>query len=292
MAGQNNFMIKHYLSLVKFSHTVFALPFAFIGFFMGVNDISSTVPTKLLLLVILCMIFARSAAMAFNRYLDRDIDAMNPRTANTREIPKGIITPRQALIFTVINGLFFIATTYFINKVCFYLSPVALLIILGYSYTKRFTSLCHIILGIGLGLAPAGAYLAVNPEFSPPVFFISLAVICWVSGFDIIYSLQDEEFDRKYNLYSIPSMIGKKNALTVSRLLHTLSIILLTWAGLIYKDFQLIYYTGVLIFGILLMYQQSIVKHDDLSRVNHAFFTVNGIASVIFSIFVITELLT
>ncbi len=165
------------------------------------------------------MITARSAAMAFNRYLDRNFDAKNPRTA-IREIPKGIISPNSALRFVILNCLLFITATFFINRICFYLSPVALFVILFYSYTKRFTSLCHVVLGIGLSLAPIGAYLAVTGKFDLLPLLFSFAVIFWVSGFDIIYALQDIDFDQSQNLYSIPAALGKIKALRVSELLH------------------------------------------------------------------------
>ncbi|MEM9821016.1 MAG: UbiA-like polyprenyltransferase, partial [Bacteroidota bacterium] len=177
--------MKHYLSLIKFSHTIFALPFALLGFFLAAHRSGDpSFPWHLLLLVILCMVFARSAAMAFNRYLDRDIDLKNPRTAN-REIPAGVISPNAALAFVVINSLLFIACTWWINPICFYLSPLALLIILGYSYTKRFTFLCHFVLGLGLALAPVGAYLAVLGKFDLIPVLYGLVVLFWVSGFDI-----------------------------------------------------------------------------------------------------------
>src|SRR5687768_2331181 len=220
--------VKSYLSLVKFSHTIFAMPFAMIGFFLGVmNSVAFNVEADminmsvglidfgiLLILVIGCMVFARSAAMAFNRYLDRSFDARNPRTA-IREIPAGIIRANSVLLFTIINCILFIACTFFINRICFYLSPVALAVVLGYSYTKRFTPLCHLILGLGLSLAPIGAYLAVTGRFDLLPILFSLAVIFWVSGFDIIYALQDEEFDRKEKLYSIPAFVGKSKALLI-----------------------------------------------------------------------------
>lgn len=301
-------MVKHYLSLIKFSHTIFALPFALIGFSLGLfkshfGDIPFDSPwpddanlmevlgwmeVKLFLLVLGCMVTARTAAMAFNRYLDRDVDALNPRTA-IREIPKGIIRPANALAFTLINAGVFVLLTWFINPLCFYLSPVALGVILGYSYTKRFTSLCHLVLGVGLSLAPIGAYLAVTGFFDwLPVLF-SFSVICWVSGFDIIYSLQDEEFDKSQSLYSIPSGLGKKNALVVSRILHIGSASFIIAAGLM-EAFSWIYWMGVVGFCGMLIYQQSLVKPNDLSKVNIAFMTANGIASVVFSIFVITDL--
>jgi 4-hydroxybenzoate polyprenyltransferase len=311
--------VKNYLSLIKFSHTIFAMPFALIGFFLGILHIDAKVKIlsgwgpRLLsqhddnseffmhnvpgtyyevfirfILVILCMVFARSAAMAFNRYLDRDIDKLNPRTA-IREVPKGIISPKNALIFTIVSCLLFFVTCFFINRICFFLSPVALAVVLGYSYTKRFTPFCHLILGLGLSLAPIGAYLAVTGVFHwLPVLF-SLTVIFWVSGFDIIYSLQDEEFDRSQKLYSMPAWLGKEKALRVSELLHLLSAACVVGAGRL-GNFGWLYWIGVLIFIGMLVYQHSIVKPNDLRRVNVAFMTANGIASVVFAVFVISDL--
>ncbi|OLY92586.1 4-hydroxybenzoate polyprenyltransferase [Cnuella takakiae] len=306
-------MIRNYLSLVKFSHTIFALPFAFIGFFLGIWLLQSipnvliTYPDlldtnwdktilffrtnwHLFLLVLGCMVTARSAAMAFNRYLDRDIDALNPRTA-IREIPKGIITAKNALVFTIVNCLLFIGFTWFINPICFYLSPVALAVVLGYSYTKRFTALCHLVLGLGLSLAPIGAYLAVQGHFHWLPILFSFAVLFWVSGFDIIYSLQDEEFDKSQQLNSIPSWLGKEKALRVSELLHLLSAGCIVAAGKL-GGFGWLYWVGVLVFGGMLVYQHSVVKPNDLRRVNLAFMTANGIASVVFAVFVIADILT
>ena len=242
----------------------------------------------LFLLVILCMVFARSAAMAFNRYLDRQFDAKNPRTV-VREIPSGIITPKNALLFTVLSSLLFIACTFFINRICFYLSPVALAIVLGYSYTKRFTPLCHLILGLGLSLAPIGAYLAVTGQFAFLPILFSLAVLFWVSGFDIIYALQDEEFDKSQKLYSLPAWLGKAKALRVSAFLHLLSATAILGAGW-YGKFGWLYFVGSAIFIVMLGYQHSIVKPNDLRKVNLAFMTANGIASVVFAIFVIADL--
>jgi 4-hydroxybenzoate polyprenyltransferase len=304
--------IKNYLSLVKFSHTIFAMPFALIGFFLATHAIAysdipgwnailnpngtdlSNIPVTTqdyvikFVLVVLCMVFARSAAMAFNRYLDRDIDALNPRTA-IREVPKGIITAKNALTFTVVNCILFIISTYFINAICFYLSPVALAVVLGYSYTKRFTPWCHLILGVGLSLAPIGAYLAVTGSFHWLPILFSLAVIFWVSGFDIIYSLQDEEFDKSQQLYSMPAWLGKDKALGVSELLHLLSAACVVAAGKL-GGFGWLYWLGVLVFIGMLVYQHSIVKPNDLRRVNLAFMTANGIASVVFAVFVIADL--
>jgi 4-hydroxybenzoate polyprenyltransferase len=284
--------VKNYLSLVKFSHTIFAMPFAMIGFFLALRkaDFSTDKPWwRLLLMVILCMIFARSAAMAFNRWLDKNFDAKNPRTA-IREIPAGIISGRNALLFVISNCIAFIISTYFINTICFLLSPVALFIILFYSYTKRFTPLCHLVLGLGLSLAPIGAYLAVTGKFNLLPILFSFTVFFWVSGFDIIYALQDEEFDKANKLRSIPATLGKKSALGVSELLHILSAACVVFAGA-YGNFHLLFWLGVALFVLLLIYQHSLVKHDNLSKVNLAFFTTNGVASVIFFIFVLLDLL-
>lgn len=278
------------------------MPFAVIGFFVALHNrvfICQSIlcqyldePWKqialLFALVILCMVFARTAAMAFNRYLDRHIDAKNPRTI-IREVPAGIISSKSALIFTIINCVMFMVAAFFINKMCFYLSPVALFVILFYSYTKRFTALCHLILGLGLSLAPIGAYLAVTGKFDWLPLFFSFSVICWVSGFDIIYSLQDEEFDRNNKLHSIPAAVGKKNALTISTFLHVVSATMVILAGL-YGHFGIIYWLGTFVFIGMLLYQHSIVKPNDLSKVNIAFMTANGIASVVFALFVLADL--
>ena len=281
--------MKKYLSLIKFSHTIFAMPFALIGFFLASQQYNFEWIT--LLYVVLCMVFARSAAMAFNRYIDRDIDIANERTAQIREIPNRTITAKNALLFVVINAILFVLTTYFINSLCFALSPIALLTILGYSYTKRFTVLCHLVLGLGLSLAPIGAYLAVSGVFDIIPILFSCVVLFWVSGFDIIYSLQDEEFDKTQKLHSIPVLLGKKNALNLVKFLHFVPILLLSKIG-DYSEFGKFYWIGFSIFSALLIYQHTLVKHNDLSKVNLAFFTTNGIASVIFGAFVIIELLT
>lgn len=293
--------IKNYLSLVKFSHTIFALPFALIGFVLGlVYQRYSGAPQSSvlapnggwllqLMLVLACMVLARSAAMAFNRYLDRHFDAQNPRTA-IREIPAGILEANRVLLFTIICSLLFVGCTYFINPICFFLSPVALLVVLGYSYTKRFTPLCHLILGLGLALAPIGAFLAVTGVFALLPVLFSLAVICWVSGFDIIYALQDEAFDKAHRLFSIPAALGKARALRVSEVLHAISTAFVVAAG-VYGAFHWMYWVGVGVFAGMLVYQHAIVKPSDLKRVNLAFMTANGIASVVFAVFVIADML-
>lgn len=288
MASASNTTISNYLSLVKFSHTIFALPFAVIGYFLAIHTTDATFNIQLFILVILCMVFARSAAMAFNRYIDRNIDEQNERTA-IREIPAGVVKPQSALIFVIINCILFIATTYFINSLCFYLSPVALAVVLGYSLTKRFTALCHVVLGIGLSLAPIGAYLAVTGKFDWLPLFFSFAVLFWVSGFDIIYALQDEDFDRSKKLRSIPVLLGKKGALMLSNVFHVISAAFIMYAGF-YAHFNMWYWIGATVFTGLLIYQHTLVKPNDLSKVNIAFFTTNGIASVVFAVFVLIGL--
>lgn len=281
--------IRNYLSLIKFSHTVFALPFALIGFTLAVAYEGQSFEWHLFVKMLLCMVFARTAAMSFNRYLDRRFDALNPRTAK-REIPAGIIKPGNALTFTIANSALFIVTTAFINTTVLYLSPVAIFVVLFYSYTKRFTALCHLVLGVGLALAPLGAFLSVTGYFTwLPVLF-SLAVVTWVSGFDIIYALQDEQFDREQELHSIPAALGVRNALIVSTLLHIGSALFIIAAGAI-GHFHWLYWVGTLVYIGLLTYQHLIVKPNDLSRVNMAFGNTNGIASVIFAAFTIVSLI-
>lgn len=291
-------LVKNYLSLIKFSHTVFALPFALTGFFLGVHhlktasghvEITVDFYAYSFILVLLCMVFARSAAMAFNRYLDRHFDARNPRTV-IREIPAGILSANQVLWFTIIMSSLFMFSAWMINTICFVLSPIALLVILGYSYTKRFTALCHLVLGLALSLAPTGAYLAMTGEFDLVPVILSLAVLFWVAGFDIIYALQDESFDKEHGLRSIPVRIGAKNALELSRIFHLITAVLLIVPGWMIKG-GIYYFIGTALFIGLLIYQHTLVKSNDLRKVNMAFFTTNGLASIIFGIFAIMDLL-
>ncbi len=274
--------MKKYFSLVLFAHSVFALPFAMIGFFLGITTTSQPFSWLLLVLVLLCMVFARNSAMAFNRYLDRDIDSKNPRT-QMRDIPSGKVSANEALWFVIINCILFIVTTFFINSLCFYLSPVALFVVLFYSYTKRFTALCHLVLGLGLSLAPIGAYIAVTGVFNIVPVLYSFAVLFWVSGFDIIYALQDEDFDRHEQLHSIPATLGIKNALRLSVVLHicSASCVILP---VFFTSFSYFYYVGVAFFCFMLTYQHLLVKPTDISKVNRAFATTNGYASVVFAL--------
>ncbi|MCB9034729.1 MAG: UbiA family prenyltransferase [Chitinophagales bacterium] len=291
--------MKNYLSLVKFSHTIFAMPFAMIGFTLGlyysiiydptIRENSNSYYLLKFILVLVCMITARNAAMAFNRWADRQQDALNPRTA-IREIPSGIISEKNALVFVVINCVVFIISTFFINRLCFYLSPIALLVVLGYSYTKRFSFLCHLILGIGLGLAPVGAFVAVTGKFGIVPVLLGIVVMLWVSGFDIIYSLQDEQFDKDNNFFSIPAKFGYQNAVSISVILHIFVIGLLVFIG-VFGNFGLLYWIGTVVFACLLIYQHVVVQKFGLERINLAFFTLNGLASILFGMLVITDII-
>ena len=284
--------MKKYLSLIKFSHTIFALPFALIGFTLAVSQKEYAFTWDKLLFVLLCMIFARSAAMAFNRYIDRDVDTANPRTAEIREIPNGTIKEGSALRFVIVNCMLFMGAAYLLNSLCFLLSPIALLVILGYSYTKRFTALCHLILGLGLSLSPIGAYLAVTAQFDILPLLFSCIVLFWVSGFDIIYALQDENFDKRFNLHSIPVLLGQKNALRFSRLMHIIAAAIILFIGMNYFSTSTLFWTATTVFIGLLINQHRLVKPDDLSKINLAFFTNNGIASLIFGSLIVIELIT
>lgn len=295
----------HYVKLVKFQHTIFALPFALTGFFLayaeeGLSFLSANSeilsPYLLLGLVILCMVFARNAAMGFNRYADRDIDAANPRTKD-REIPAGKISPAAALTFVIINCIAFIITTYFINDLCFYLSIPALIIVLGYSLVKRFSSLCHMVLGLALAIAPTAAYISVTGSFITNAglvnwapIILSLVVLLWTAGFDILYSLSDEDFDKSKGLHSIPERFGRKGAFGISVGLHLCIIPLLVLFYFV-AGMSWLYIIGAGIFTLLLIYQHVIVSPTDLRRLNAAFFTSNGIASILFSIFCVLDLL-
>lgn len=284
--------IGNFLSLIKFSHTIFALPFALLGFFLATQDSEAPLRWTTLLYVVLCMVFARSAAMAFNRYVDSDIDGDNPRTA-VREIPAGVVSRRSALGFVIFNSIAFVVCSWLINPLCFYLSPVALAVVLGYSYTKRFTALCHFVLGTGLALAPIGAYLAVTAEWAFLPVLYGAIVLFWVAGFDIIYALQDEDFDREHQLNSIPVRLGKTGALNLSRFLHFCCALMIAYAVYLqwqtYSESGWLTLTAGFTFIGLLIFQHRLVSPTDLSKVNLAFFTTNGVASLVFGLACIAD---
>ena len=279
--------LANYFSLIKFSHTIFAMPFAAIGFCLAVfgSPAGNVFTWHALVLVLACMVCARTAAMAFNRYIDHEFDAKNARTA-VREIPSGKISPRAALVFCIVNALCFMIAAYFLNFLCFVLSPVALAVILGYSYTKRFTAWCHIILGLGLSLSPVGAYIAVTGEFAVLPIIFSFIVLTWTGGFDILYALQDEDFDKSHALHSVPSRFGRAKSLRISIALHSLTLVLVVLAGYV-GNFSLFYWIGATLFCACLVFQHAIVSPQNISRINLAFATTNGCASIVFGGFTI-----
>ena len=283
--------VQNYFSMVKFAHTLFALPFALTGFVLALTISGEKFSLPLLLLILIAMVGARNAAMGFNRYKDRDVDSLNPRTKQ-REIPAGKISAKAALVFVVANTLIFLASAWFINLLSFVLAFPTLIVLLGYSYFKRFSAFSHYILGIALSIAPTGAYIAVTGTFHIAPVILSVLVLFWVSGFDIIYSLGDEEFDKENSLHSIPQLVGTKKALIISSSSHALVIPLLVFFYFVVNGLGLIYIAGAIIFSILLLWQHLIISAKDLSRINAAFFTANGIASVIFALFTIIDLLT
>jgi len=276
------------LEMIKFEHTIFALPFALIGVLLAARP--GIFPGGLTLLwILLAMVGARSAAMAFNRLADADIDRDNPRTAN-RHIPAGLISRMQVWLFLAVAVVVFEFAAWKLNSLCFALSPVALLFILGYSYTKRFTFLCHLFLGVATGIAPVGAWLAVRGSWSPVPLLLGAVVMLWIGGFDIIYALQDYEVDVRSSLFSLPKKLGKGRSLLVSRLMHACMVSLLILIGII-AHLHLLYFVGVAVVFGLICYEQSLVKPDDLSRVNLAFFTLNGWVSISLFVFVLLDCL-
>lgn len=282
-------MIKRFSELVKLSHTIFALPFALIGYTYGITSTAANFEWVTLAQVLLCMVFARNTAMGFNRWADRDIDGANPRTAN-REIPAGIISARSALIFVIINALLFIGVACTINSLTAILSPIALAVVLFYSYCKRFTAAAHLVLGLGLSIAPVGAYIAMTGEFAIAPCILAIVVLTWCSGFDIIYALQDREFDRENGLHSIPSRLSVRGALGISIGLHIISAIALFWFVLMLSAAPWIW-VGVAIFTALLVAQHLVVTPTKVRNIGIAFGTLNGIASCILAIFTILSLI-
>ncbi|MFR9619757.1 MAG: 4-hydroxybenzoate octaprenyltransferase [Rikenellaceae bacterium] len=279
-------MFKRFSRLVMLSHTIFALPFALIGYTYALASTAAQFDWLVLAKVLLCMLFARNTAMGFNRWADREIDAENPRTAD-REIPAGRVSARAAFTFVVVNALLFVATTVSINMLCALLSPVALAVVMGYSYCKRFTSFAHLVLGLGLAIAPVGAYIAVSGEFALVPCLLALVVMTWCGGFDIIYALQDREFDIQRGLHSIPTRFSVGGALAISSMLHVVSAValaLFTWQMTNSAWWR---WVGVVIFVALLILQHILVTPTRQRNIGIAFGTVNGIASVVLAAFMI-----
>ena len=285
--------IQKYARLVKFSHTIFAMPFAMLSFTYALW--SAPTPSdmgwwiRLLVQVVLCMVFARNVAMGFNRWADRDIDARNPRTAD-REIPAGVIKPRAAMTFVVINAVLFIVVASTINTLTAWLSPVALAVVMAYSLCKRFTSLSHLVLGLALGIAPVGAYIAVRGAFSLEACILSVVVLTWTGGFDIIYALQDADFDRKEGLHSIPARFSARTSLAISIALHVVSVVALVWFATFLPS-SIWTWLGVGIFAAILTLEHILVTPTRTRHIGIAFGTLNGLASLTLAVLLIIGLL-
>lgn len=281
--------LADYSNLVKLPHTVFALPFALVGATLA--SYRYVVRPADLLWILVAFTAARFAAMGFNRVVDRAIDARNPRT-RAREIPSGKLTVRQASAAVGIASAVFVFAAGMLNPLCLVLAPFALGWVLFYSYTKRFTRWAHLVLGFALAMAPVGAYLAIAGEWSRPagaLLALAGAVLCWVAGFDILYSLQDEAFDRANGLHSVPAAFGLTRSISISRALHLGCVALFALTGFLFPELGLLYMVGVLVIGAMLMYEHSLVRPDDLSRIDAAFFNVNGAISVVFLAMVVLE---
>jgi 4-hydroxybenzoate polyprenyltransferase len=280
-------LLRH-ANLVRLPHTVFALPFALVGVVLASYIAPITVGS--VLWVVAAFTSARFAAMGFNRIVDREIDARNPRT-RSREIPSGTMGVREASVAVVIASIVFFVAAWQLNRLCLLLAPVALSWVLFYSYTKRFTRWSHLVLGVGLSIAPVGGYLAITGQWSNPwwmLIALAIAVATWVGGFDILYALQDVSFDRENGLHSVPATFGEPAALSIARLLHLITVAALAIAGL-GAGAGVLYFAGVIVAGMLLLYEHSLVKADDFTRLDAAFFTMNGVISIVFFGFVFTE---
>jgi 4-hydroxybenzoate polyprenyltransferase len=273
-----------YLRMIKFSHSVFALPFAFTSALMAASGIPAM---KQILWIIVAMVSARSGAMGLNRIIDRTIDRENPRTQQ-REIPSGKIMVSHAVLFTVISLALLVFAAYNLNPLCLKLSPVAILVLIIYSYTKRFTWLSHFMLGAAISLGPLGAWIAIRGNINPEIVPLTIAVVFWLAGFDVLYALQDVEFDRSYGLFSIPGKFGVPKALLLSRLFHAVTVCLLFYTGFLFSR-GTFYWVGMLIVTLLFLYEHSLVRSDDLSKLNMAFFNMNGYISVTVFVFTLAD---
>jgi len=281
-------LLLRHANLVRLPHTLFALPFALVGVVLA--SYIAPITISAVAWVVVAFTAARFAAMGFNRIVDREIDARNPRT-RMREIPSGQMTVREASIAVGLASVVFFLAAWQLNPLCLLLAPAALIWVLFYSYTKRFTRWSHLVLGVGLSIAPVGGYLAITGRWSSPwwmLIALAIAVATWVAGFDILYALQDVSFDRENGLYSVPSTFGEANALGIARMLHFTTVVALALAG-IGAGAGIVYFAGVIVAAILLLYEHSLVKVNDFSRLDAAFFTMNGVISIVFLGFVFTE---
>ena len=284
-------VISRYASFVKFAHTIFALPFAQIGYVYALTSTAAPFEWALLVKILFCMVFARNTAMGFNRWADRKIDAANPRTAQ-REMPAGKISPRAAMAFVIINGAGFLLAAWTINSLTFALAPVALAVITGYSFTKRFTAWSHVVLGTALAIAPVGAYIAVTGTVAVVPILLAGVVITWVAGFDILYSLQDVSHDREHNLHSVPATFSLRGALWISVILHMITAYTVVLMGL-YPEYGAgnLYWVGASLFVGLLVFQHFVFRPDSVGRIANLFTLVNGLSSIAYAAFAIADLL-
>jgi 4-hydroxybenzoate polyprenyltransferase len=276
--------ISVYLRMIKFSHSVFALPFAFTSAVIAASGIPTV---RQVFWITMAMVGARSGAMGLNRIIDRKIDSANPRTSS-RELPKGIISVTEAGLFVLLSFCLMIVAAYMLNPLCLRLTPVAIIVLFIYSYTKRFTWASHFILGLAISAAPVGAWIAVRGTFDIEVLALAFAVVFWLAGFDVLYALQDMEFDGKYGLYSIPGRFGIRNSLYVARVFHAVTFSLLTINGFIFR-LGGFYWAGMFIIAGLFIYEHSLVKEKDLSRLDMAFFNMNGYISVAIFMFTLVD---
>ncbi|MEW6674736.1 MAG: UbiA-like polyprenyltransferase [Nitrospirota bacterium] len=276
--------IMLYLKMIKFPHSIFALPFAFTGAIIAASGIPSL---RQIFWITIAMVGARSGAMGLNRIIDRNIDRANPRTRN-RELPAGIIKLSEAVLFVAVSFTVFVFAAYMLNPLCLKLSPVALCMLFIYSYTKRVTWASHFVLGLSLSAAPVGAWIAVKGTFDPEIISIGIAVVFWLAGFDTLYALQDIEFDKSYGLYSIPERFGIKKALIFARIFHVIAFLMLLFSGFLF-NLGVFYWLGMMVVGGLFIYEHSLVREDDLSRLDMAFFNMNGYISMVVFIFTLLD---
>ena len=284
--------IRHFGEMIKFEHTVFALPFAYLGAFLGVKGIPAL---SQFIWITLAMVGARTAAMALNRLIDRHIDAQNPRTAN-RHIPKGILSVTEVWLYVAASWVLLLVSAWQLNPLhqtvplTVKLMPIAVFVLTLYPYMKRFSWICHLVLGIADGLAPAGAWVGVTGRMELPAVLLGLAVAAWVAGFDLIYACQDYEFDRDHGLYSVPARFGLRTALVFSTILHIVTIVLLAWTGIVLA-LGLLYWVGLIVASAIFIYEHSLVSPSDLSRLDAAFFNMNGILSVLIFAFTFADII-
>jgi 4-hydroxybenzoate polyprenyltransferase len=273
------------LEMIKWEHSIFALPFALTATILAANGLPAV---RTVMWILVAMVAARSCAMAFNRWADAELDAANPRT-QSRAIPAGLLSRQFVLGFTLLAGLVFVLAAAELNRLTLYLSPLVLVVLLGYSYTKRITRWSHLVLGLALGLAPTAAWIAVRGTLDVRILVLTCAVTLWVGGFDVLYACQDYEHDRAAGLHSLPEAIGIPAAFWAARLMHLLMLGLLAWFGRLFH-FQVAGWLGIAAVGLLLGYEHSIVSPRDLRRLNAAFFTMNGVIATVFLLFVAADL--